>query len=111
MRAGVPAGAMELMDEVQMNRSGSTEKTWKEVPTLFFKCSGTKAGVKDNTDVVSSIVKLHKSGDFEFAKDAREAKALWSARKEALWSCLALKEEDLEIWSTDVAVPLSVSQI
>lgn len=110
MRAGVPVGAMELMDEVQMNvvnRSGSTGKTWKEVPTLFFKFSGTKTGVKDNIDVVSSIVKQHKGGDFEFAKDAREAKLLWSARKEALWSCLALKGEGLEIWSTDVAVPLS----
>lgn len=40
MRAGVPIAAMEIMDEVQMsvvNRSGSTRKNWKEVPTLFFK--------------------------------------------------------------------------
>lgn len=69
--------------------------------------SGTKAGVKDNIDVVSSIVKQHKARDLEFAKDAKEAKLLWSARKEVLWSCLALKEEGLEIWSTDAAVPLS----
>lgn len=90
-----------------VNRSGSIGKTWKELPTLFFKFSGTKASVKDNIDVVSSIVKQHKSGDFEFAQDAREAKPPWSARKEALWSCLALREEGLEIWSTDVTVPLS----
>jgi D-lactate dehydrogenase (cytochrome) len=40
MRAGVPVAAMEIMDEVQMNvinRSGSTPKKWKEVPTMFFK--------------------------------------------------------------------------
>lgn len=40
MRAGVPVAAMELMDEVQMkviNKVGSTNKTWKEVPTMFFK--------------------------------------------------------------------------
>jgi D-lactate dehydrogenase (cytochrome) len=40
MRAGIPVAAMELMDEVQMdviNRSGSTKKKWKELPTLFFK--------------------------------------------------------------------------
>lgn len=40
MRAGVPVAAMEIMDEVQMNvinRSGSTRKKWKEVPTMFFK--------------------------------------------------------------------------
>lgn len=110
MRAGVPVGAMEIMDEVQMsvvNRAGATGKMWKEVPTLFFKFSGTKAGVKDNIEVVESIAKKHRGGDFEFAKDANEAKLLWSARKEALWSMLALREEGLELWSTDVAVPLS----
>ncbi|MCJ1422197.1 hypothetical protein MMC29_000076 [Sticta canariensis] len=110
MRAGVPVGAMEIMDEVQMsvvNRAGATGKTWAEVPTIFFKFSGTKTGVKDNIAVVESIAKEYRSGDFEFAKDAKEAKLLWSARKEALWSMLALREEGLEVWSTDVAVPLS----
>ena len=40
IRAGVPVGAVELMDEVAMqvvNRSGTTSRKWKEVPTLFFK--------------------------------------------------------------------------
>ena len=40
MRAGIPVAAMELMDEVQMrviNLAGTTAKTWKEVPTMFFK--------------------------------------------------------------------------
>ena len=40
MRAGVPVAAIELMDEVQMrviNQTGATKKTWKEVPTMFFK--------------------------------------------------------------------------
>lgn len=45
MRTGVPVGAMEIMDEVQMNvvnRSGATGRVWKEIPTLFFKFSGPK---------------------------------------------------------------------
>ena len=86
MRAGVPVGAMEIMDEVQMNvvnRAGATGKVWKEMPTLFFKFSGTKTGVKDNIKVVEAIAKKHEGGGFEFAKDAQEAKTLWSARKEA----------------------------
>ncbi|OCK83134.1 D-lactate dehydrogenase mitochondrial precursor [Lepidopterella palustris CBS 459.81] len=110
MRAGIPVAAMEIMDEVQMgviNRSGSTPKKWKEVPTMFFKFSGTKAGVQENVKMVKSIAKTHKSGDFEFAIDAEEQKTLWSARKESLWSMLALRKEGLEVWSTDVAVPLS----
>ena len=110
MRAGVPIGAMEIMDEVQMNvvnRAGATGKIWKEVPTMFFKFSGTKAGVRENIDLVKAIAKAHKGGDFEFARSDDEAKRLWSARKEALWSMLALKTDGQEVWSTDVAVPLS----
>ncbi|KAF2790113.1 D-lactate dehydrogenase mitochondrial precursor [Melanomma pulvis-pyrius CBS 109.77] len=110
MRAGIPVAAMEIMDEVQMaviNKAGSTAKKWKEVPTMFFKFSGTKAGVQENVKQVKSIARAHKSGDFEFAMDAEEQKTLWSARKESLWSMLALRKEGDEVWSTDVAVPLS----
>lgn len=32
---------------------------------------------------------------------------LWAARKECLWATLAVKPEGTQIWSTDVAVPLS----
>jgi len=90
-----------------VNRAGGTGKTWKEVPTLFFKFSGTRAGVQDNIKVVKAIAKAHGAGDFEFAKDDEAAKMLWSARKEALWSMLSLREKGNEVWSTDVAVPLS----
>ncbi|KAI9757368.1 MAG: hypothetical protein M4579_003482 [Chaenotheca gracillima] len=110
MRMGVPVAAMEIMDEVQMrvvNKSASTGRKWKEVPTLFFKFSGTKAGVRENIDIVKAIAKSHRGGQFEFARDAAEQKTLWSARKEALWSMLAMRESGAEVWSTDVAVPLS----
>ncbi|KAF1983811.1 D-lactate dehydrogenase mitochondrial precursor [Aulographum hederae CBS 113979] len=110
MRAGVPVAAMEIMDEVQMsviNKCGSTGKVWKEVPTMFFKFSGTKAGVRENVKLVRDISRQHRSGDMEFAASGAEATALWSARKEALWSMLSLRKEGQEVWSTDVAVPLS----
>lgn len=111
MRAGIQVAAMEIMDEVQMrvvNLSGSTAtRKWKELPTLFFKFSGTKASVKENISMVSAIAKAHRGGDFEFAKDTKEQKLLWSARKESLWSMLALRRDGNEVWSTDVAVPFS----
>jgi D-lactate dehydrogenase (cytochrome) len=130
MQAGIPVAAMEIMDEVQMkvvNMGGATApRVWKETPTLFFKFSGTKAGVKENISMVQRIAKSNKAGNFEFAKDAREQKLLWSARKESLWSMLALRKEgeevckspsvfadldarpiDLNPGSTDVAVPFS----
>lgn len=63
--------------------------------------------VQENVRLVKALAKQHNSGDFEFAVDAEEQKMLWSARKESLWSMLALREEGEEVWSTDVAVPLS----
>lgn len=111
MQTGIPVAAMEIMDEVQMkvvNMGGATApRIWKEMPTLFFKFSGTKAGVKENIGLVQKITKSNKGSNFEFAKDAREQKLLWSARKESLWSMLALRKEGEEVWSTDVAVPFS----
>lgn len=101
MQAGVPVAAMEIMDEVQMkvvNMSGATApRKWKETPTLFFKFSGTKAGVKENINMVQSIAKANGGGKFEFAKDAEEQKVLWSARKESLWSMLALRQGDEDV--------------
>jgi D-lactate dehydrogenase (cytochrome) len=101
MQAGIPVAAMEIMDEVQMkvvNLSGATApRVWKETPTLFFKFAGTKAGVREHISLVQKITKANKGGNFEFAKDAREQKLLWSARKESLWSMLSLRKEGEEV--------------
>lgn len=110
IRKSIPVQAMEIMDEVQMNvinRAGGTGRTWKEEPTLFFKFSGTTAQVADSIQNTKKIAQNNKSTSFEFAKDDQEAHALWSARKESLWSNLALRPEGGEVWSTDVSVPLS----
>ncbi|GAW21339.1 hypothetical protein ANO14919_108580 [Xylariales sp. No.14919] len=111
MQAGIPVASMEVMDEVQMkviNLGGATApRVWKEAPTLFFKFAGTKTSVKDNINQVKSITKANQGSNFEFARDEREQKLLWSARKEVLWSMLALRKEGEEVWSTDVAVPFS----
>ncbi|KAI0803553.1 putative D-lactate protein [Xylaria sp. FL0064] len=111
MQAGIPVASMEVMDEVQMrviNLGGATApRVWKEAPTLFFKFAGTKPSVKDNISRVKSITAANRGSNFEFARDGREQKLLWSARKEVLWSMLALRKEGEEVWSTDVAVPFS----
>ena len=111
MQTGIPVAAMEIMDEVQMkvvNLGGATApRVWKEMPTLFFKFAGTKASVRDNIERVQTITSRHGGSHFEFATDAREQALLWSARKESLWSMLALRKGSEEVWSTDVAVPMS----
>lgn len=101
MQTGVPVAAMEIMDEVQMrvvNLGGATApRVWKEMPTLFFKFAGTKASVQENIHTVQGIAKRNAGSNFEFAKDAVEQKLLWSARKESLWSMLALRRDGEEV--------------
>ncbi|KAK1515349.1 D-lactate dehydrogenase (cytochrome) [Colletotrichum costaricense] len=111
IRKGVPVAALELMDEVQMkviNQGGTTRpRVWAETPTLFFKFSGTKGIVNDNIRTVQEIVANFNPGKIEWAKDSHEKDVLWSARKESLYSMLALRKEGEELWTTVVAVPLS----
>ena len=108
---GIPVAAVEILDDVQMrciNESGTTSRSWKEVPTLFFKFSGTPSGVKEQIGIVQKLAKSTGSNSFEFAKNEDEMHELWSARKEALWSVMALaKDENDHVWTTDVAVPIS----
>jgi D-lactate dehydrogenase (cytochrome) len=61
----------------------------------------------DSIGLVETIAKECNSGDFDFTTDEEEQKYLWSARKDALWSMLALRKPGEEVWSTDVAVPIS----
>ncbi|KAK6445894.1 D-lactate dehydrogenase (cytochrome) [Trichoderma asperellum] len=111
MQAAIPMQCLEIMDEVQMrvvNLSKFTApRVWVEKPTLFLKFAGTKGGVQEQIQLVEKITATHKGGNFEFAKDEEEQKLLWSARKESLWSMLSLRKEGEDVWSTDVAVPLS----
>ena len=97
IRSGVPVAALELMDESQMrvvNQGGATRpRIWHETPTLFLKFSGTRVSVKDNIDNVRNIVLAYEPGEFEFAKDEKEQELLWSARKESLYSLLALRKD------------------
>ncbi|KAJ4011060.1 hypothetical protein NW766_007692 [Fusarium irregulare] len=111
MRRGVPLAALELMDDVQMrviNQSGGAGgRLWDENPTLFLKFSGSQNAVEDNINLAKEIVKSNSCRSFESAQTEDQMQSLWSARKQALWASLAVRPEGTQIWSTDVAVPLS----
>ncbi|KAH7347008.1 hypothetical protein BKA66DRAFT_576506 [Pyrenochaeta sp. MPI-SDFR-AT-0127] len=110
IRSGVPVAALELMDKSLMemiNASGVTKpQEWKEAPTLFLKFSGTSASINDNINRVKEIASAAGAQSFEFARDECEQELLWSARKESLYSILALRDEGEDVWNTDVAVPM-----
>jgi D-lactate dehydrogenase (cytochrome) len=103
---GIQVAGVEILDDTQMrciNESGTTSRKWTVAPTLFFKFAGTPAGVKEQISIVQKLAKLTKSKTFEFAKNNDEATELWSARKEALWSVMAMRRDDGDhVWTTDV---------
>ncbi|KAK6212134.1 glycolate oxidase [Colletotrichum tabaci] len=113
IRSGIQLGALEFMDEVQMqviNRHGSVavrKTAWDEKPTLFLKFSGTTDGIKGDISRVKDIVQPFNPRNIFFAKDKQEEADLWAARKEALWTMTSIKPEGYSLWSTDVAVPIS----
>ena len=109
--AGIPVAGVEILDDVQMkciNASQTTSRQWKESPTIFFKFTGTAAAVKEQIGMVQKIASNASGKSFEFARGEEEMKELWSARKQALWSVMAMRRgpED-RVWTTDVAVPMS----
>ncbi|KAH6685415.1 glycolate oxidase [Plectosphaerella plurivora] len=108
--AGVPVAAVEILDDLQMrviNQAGNTSRTWSEAPTLFFKFAGTERGVKEQISQVRELAGAAGSRTFDFARNDDEQHELWSARKEALWSTMAVKREGDHVWTGDVAVPMS----
>lgn len=111
VEAGIPVAGVEILDDVQMkciNASQTTSRQWKEAPTIFFKFTGTPSAVKEQINMVQKLAASASGKSFEFARGAEEMKELWSARKEALWSVMAMRRgpED-RVWTTDVAVPMS----
>ncbi|TVY37471.1 D-lactate dehydrogenase [cytochrome], mitochondrial [Lachnellula occidentalis] len=108
---GVPIAAIEILDDVQMkciNAGGETDRSWNEAPTLFFKFAGTPNAVKEQIGIVKQLAKSTGSKTFEFAKNEAEQAELWSARKLALWSVMAMREDETDhVWTGDVAVPIS----
>ncbi|GAB1198541.1 hypothetical protein APSETT444_007864 [Aspergillus pseudonomiae] len=111
MRTGIQIAALEMMDETQMmvinKNGGAGGRLWEEKPTLLFKFSGTPRAIEEDVERVRTISSQHGGANFEFAKSEEEMNSLWAARKESLWAMLAVRPEGTQIWSTDVAVPLS----
>lgn len=108
--SGVPVAAVEILDDEMMrciNRAGQTARTWQEAPTLFFKFAGTDKGVREQVDMVKQMARASGSTGFDFARGADEQLELWSARKEALWSTMAVRKDGDRVWTGDVAVPIS----
>lgn len=108
---GIPIAGVELLDDQQMrfiNKMGVAGRPWSESPTLFFKFADSPSGIKEQINTVQRLARRCEAKAFEFARNEDEASLLWSARKEALWSVMAMRRDQNDhVWTTDVAVPIS----
>ncbi|BFZ58230.1 D-lactate ferricytochrome c oxidoreductase [Savitreella phatthalungensis] len=124
MAAGIPVGALELLDDVQIrcvndqqgeaadggdsSKSAGGGMRYEETPHLFMKFSGGQAAVEDQIKAAGKLVTESKGRSFMFARDEVEGEAMWTARKEALWSVMHRQREGVDVvWTTDMTVPLS----
>lgn len=96
---------VELCDDEFMrgtNLYGMSQRKWPEKDSLFFKFQGpTQASLKETARIVKSIAEKHGGTGFELARNEKEALDLWTDRKNALYSGLALYDGSRG-WSTDV---------
>jgi D-lactate dehydrogenase (cytochrome) len=109
---GYQPEAMELLDAVTiraLNAAGYYEKEMPQKPTIFLKLAGqTKEDVQRQAEVASKLAEAAQSLSFTLAKDEEESETLWTARKTALWSALALKNNpDDDFLAADACVPVS----
>ncbi|OBA21734.1 FAD-binding domain-containing protein [Metschnikowia bicuspidata var. bicuspidata NRRL YB-4993] len=114
-RRGIRPEAIELLDKDMMhciNYSGYWTKEWLEVPTIFFKIGGLNQKVVGETlKVVKEVSLANNCKDFISAESKEEGDELFSARKDAFYAILNYGKneihEDVRLWVTDIAVPLS----
>ncbi|TFK19088.1 hypothetical protein FA15DRAFT_674754 [Coprinopsis marcescibilis] len=110
LNSGVGIQCVELVDDVFMkatNKYGMSKRKWAEKDSLFFKFQGPSQGsLKETAEVVKRIVRKHGATGFELARTKEEADELWSDRKNAHYSGLALIP-GAKGWPTDVCVPVS----
>ncbi|PBK69975.1 hypothetical protein ARMSODRAFT_956799 [Armillaria solidipes] len=110
LNQGVGIQCIELVDSEFMratNIYGQSKRKWPEKDGLFIKLQGhTQQSIMDSARVVKKVAEKHGGTGFEFAKNGKEAADLWTDRKNAHFSGLALIP-GAKGWATDVCVPVS----
>ena len=84
------------------NLYGMSPRKWPELDSLYFKFQGpTPASLQESANIAKKIAEKHGGTGFTYARNEKEAGDLWTDRKNALYSGLALVP-GARGWSTDV---------
>mmetsp|Transcript_6644 Transcript_6644/g.14550 ORF Transcript_6644/g.14550 Transcript_6644/m.14550 type:complete len:216 (-) Transcript_6644:286-933(-) len=92
---------------INKTNSGDTHTAWQEDTTLLYEITGiSAASVAEQIAVVREIATKNGGTDISVATSPEETTALWTVRKECLWSAMSVYP-DREPMITDVCVPLT----
>jgi D-lactate dehydrogenase (cytochrome) len=107
IQMGIPVARIELLDEVQVKACNAYSKLGlPELPLLMFEFHGTAASTREQAETVGELAAGNGGSGFKWATQEEERRALWQARHDAYYACLALKP-GAHAFATDVCVPIS----
>lgn len=107
MTSGIIPGAIEFMDELTIRMVNAyTDIGLEETPTLLIELHGNEGGLEEDVPFTRSICKECGATDWWAAGRERSEK-VWTARREALPSYRAYRDELKPVVLGDVVVPIS----
>jgi D-lactate dehydrogenase (cytochrome) len=107
IQSAIPVARIELLDELTvraLNRYSGLGLA--ESALLLVEFHGTPASVAEQSERFGEIAEGFGGGPFAWSEKLEERTALWKARHDAYWACLALRPGSRPI-PTDVCVPIS----
>lgn len=123
IKSGLQMNAIELLNSTMVsfvNKYGGVTdekdepRQFLETPTLLFKVGGpSKTAIDEQLELIETISKENQLITLESSHNEEENAVLWSSRRSGLWSTVQYGSEiledkdDVQIWTTDFAVPIS----
>lgn len=107
LSAGIPVARIEFVDAESIKKVNQYMDTnYEESTTLFMEFHGNEAGLAQDLEFASEIVRDHGCQSFQFEADSKARNKLWDARHNLLY---AYKHNagSKSIMLTDVSVPIS----
>ncbi|MBC6972819.1 FAD-binding protein [Bacillus sp. Xin] len=107
LQAGIPIARIELVDELSMKQVNKySETNYREEPTLFLEFHGNEAGLKQDIDFTTEIVKDHKCNGISFETETAARNKLWEARHNLAYAYVH-SNRGKKLMSMDICVPIS----
>jgi D-lactate dehydrogenase (cytochrome) len=107
LSAGIPVARIEFVDAESIEKVNQYMDTSYEVSTtLFMEFHGNEAGLAQDLEFASEIVRDHGCTSFQFEADSKARNQLWEARHNLLYA-YKHKAGHKSIMLTDVSLPIS----